>query len=88
MTLIESGLIQGIKDKYVSQDRLCKTKLSAIVHQRTDVHHIFGAFLALGIGLSMATIAFVMEIVFVRCKRITLDFKYNVSFHDVINRQK
>ena len=75
MTLIESGIIQGIKEKYVSQERLCKQKLSSIVHQKTGVHQIFGVFLALGIGLSSATIAFVMEILFVRYKRITFDFK-------------
>ena len=87
MTLIESGIIQGIKEKYVSQDRLCKQKLSSIVHQKTNVHQIFGVFLALGIGLSIATIAFVMEILFVRCKKITFDFKNNVpSRAFIINR--
>ena len=89
MTLIESGLIQGIKDKYVSQDRLCKKKLSSIVHQKTGVHQIFGVFLALGIGLSIATITFVMEMVFVRCKIITFNLKNIVRFHALItNRQK
>ena len=89
MTLIESGLIQGIKDKYVSQDRLCKKKLSSIIHQKTGVHQIFGLFLALGIGLSIATIAFVMEIVFVGCKRITFDLKNIVPSRALtINRQK
>ena len=81
MALLESGIIKSIKDKYVSEDRKCKRKLSSIVHQKTGVHQIFGVFLALGIGLSMATVAFVMEIVLVGCNRLTFNFK-NISGFD------
>ena len=85
MVMTEAGLVQQFKRTYISNGRQCSNRLSSIIHRKTKVFDTLGAFLALGIGLLLATIAFVMEMLVRQILKISL--KSVASWREIQTRR-
>ena len=59
--MMESGLILKWYKDYSPQERKCDKSLSSIRHHHTKLETTKGPFVALAIGMTMATITVILE---------------------------
>ena len=68
VSMVESGLILKWYKDHMSKENKCDKSLSSIDHNQAKLKATGGAFIILSVGLSVASVVFVLEIFTVKLK--------------------
>ena len=69
MSMVESGLILKWYKDHMSKENKCDKSLSTINHNQAKLETMKGPFVVLSMGISVATVVFILETSAVKLKR-------------------